>query len=73
MPDKSLEHSVGDSHLFTLRIWLEDVGGGKTVWRGKVQHVSSGEVRYVHDWPALEGFIERMLHDSGLDAQGRKP
>jgi hypothetical protein len=37
------------SHLFMLRIWLEDLGNGLTERRGKVQHVDSGEVRYFHD------------------------
>lgn len=28
------------SHLFTIRIWQEDLGQGQFEWRGKVQHVS---------------------------------
>lgn len=49
------------SHLFTLRLWLEDLGGGETDWRGKVQHVNSGEARYFRDWPTLEAFVEGLL------------
>jgi hypothetical protein len=49
------------SQLFMLRMWLEDLGSGQTDWRGKVQHVNSGEVRYFRDWPMLEAFVEELL------------
>ena len=49
------------SHLFMLRLWPEDLGSGQTDWRGKVQHVNSGEVRYFRDWPTLEAFVEGLL------------
>ena len=49
------------SHLFTLRLWPEDVGGGRTDWRGKVQHVNSGEARYFRDWRTLEAFVKDLL------------
>ena len=49
------------SHLFVLRLWPEDIGSGQTNWRGKVQHVNSGEVRYFRDWPALEAFVDELF------------
>jgi hypothetical protein len=49
------------SHLFTVRLWLEPLGDGQTEWRGKVQHVTSGEAQYIRDWPALQAFLERRL------------
>ena len=55
------------SHLFTLRLWMEDTGEGQTDWRGKVQHVNSGAVRYFRDWPALEAFVEGLVR--GIAAQ----
>lgn len=48
------------SHLFTVRIWPEAVGE-EIEWRGKVQHVTSGETRYFRDWPTLVAFLEEML------------
>ncbi len=51
------------SHLFTLRLWPEDLGGGQTDWRGSVQHVNSGEARYFRDWPTLEAFVEGLLRE----------
>lgn len=49
------------SHLFTVRLWLEELGNDQTEWRGKVQHVTSGEVRYFRDWPALIAFLQMLL------------
>jgi hypothetical protein len=33
-----------------VRMWLEPLGDGQTEWRGKVQHVPSGESRYFREW-----------------------
>jgi hypothetical protein len=54
-------------HLFTLRFWLEDLGGGKTEWRGKILHINSGEVRYFRDCQSLDEFIETILQNLASD------
>ena len=59
------------SHLFMLRLWPEDLGSGQTDWRGKVQHVNSGEARYFRDWPTLEAFLDELLHR--IDQEGPRP
>jgi hypothetical protein len=41
-----------------LRVWLEDLGDGKTEWRGQVKHVMSGEARYFRDWATL---VEHLM------------
>jgi hypothetical protein len=51
------------AQLFMLRIWLEDLGAGRYEWRGKVQHVTSGEARYFRDWPSLVACLQEMLND----------
>ena len=56
------------SHLFTLRLWPEDLGSGQTDWRGKVQYVNSGEARYFRDWPTLEAFLEELLRRAEQEA-----
>lgn len=53
-----LSHSA---HLFTLRIWLEELGDGQSEWRTQVQHVSSGEVQYFRDWQRLVAWLAQML------------
>ncbi len=49
------------SHLFVLRLWPEDMGGGKVDWRGSVRHVNSGQVHYYRDWAMLRAFVDEML------------
>ncbi len=61
------------SYLFTVRLWLEQLGNGRTEWRGKAQHVMSGQARYFRDWPALIAFIEKMLPDPNAEGQERPP
>jgi hypothetical protein len=56
--------AVRGSQLFTVRLWLEELGRGQTDWRGKVQHVNSGEARYFRDWRALEAFLDELLRRS---------
>lgn len=58
------------SHLFTVRVWLEQLGEGRTEWRGKVRHVSDGTVRYFRDWQMLPTLIREMLPDR--DVYGRE-
>ncbi len=41
------------SHFFTLRLWSEESGDEETVWRGRIQYVANGEVRYFQGWEAL--------------------
>ena len=62
-----MEQQQHSSHLFTLRLWREELGSGETEWRGKVQHVTSGEARYFRDWPTLIAFLLQMLSDSEPD------
>jgi hypothetical protein len=49
------------SHLFTVRLWAEELGDGQTEWRGQVQHVLSGQTRYFRDWPTLVECVAAML------------
>jgi hypothetical protein len=58
-------HPPAHSHLFTVRVWREDLGEGQTEWRGEVQEVVSGEVRYFRDWPTLPALVQAMLPKQG--------
>lgn len=53
--------SAGDSHLFAVRVWLEEVDGGRFEWRGHVEHVMSGERRYFRSWPGLAEKVKEFL------------
>ncbi len=65
------DHGPLSSHLFTVRLWLEDLGEGQTEW-GKVQHVSSREALYFRDWPTLNAFLTRWAQtpQDGATAEG---
>ena len=48
------------SHLFTVRLWAEAIDEGMAEWRGKVQHVISGETHYFRDWNDLTAYLQAM-------------
>ncbi|HEU5099275.1 MAG TPA: hypothetical protein VFU22_09660 [Roseiflexaceae bacterium] len=56
------------SHLFTLRLWAEDLGDGRSEWRGQVQHVISGEAHYFRKWPRLIALLLAMLPNAEINA-----
>jgi hypothetical protein len=51
------------SHLFTVRVWQEEIWTDQTEWRGKVQLVTGGEVRYFRGWAALVPLLIDMLSE----------
>jgi hypothetical protein len=51
------------SHLFTVRVWREELGDGCVEWRGKVQHALSGEARYFREWAELIAFVRERAGD----------
>ncbi len=48
------------STLFTVRVWTESIGD-EAEWRGKVQHLHSGEARYFRGWQMLVESIEAIV------------
>lgn len=57
------------SHLFTVRVWQEEIGAGQTEWRGKVQLLTTGEVRYFREWAALVPLLLALLSESQSDVE----
>ncbi len=51
------------SHLFTLRLWQEALGEGRTEWRGQLCHVLSGQTYYFRSWQALVTQMMKLLTD----------
>lgn len=49
------------SHLFTVRVWMEESSNAQYEWRGKLQCVLTGEIRYFREWSALLKFLQEML------------
>jgi hypothetical protein len=58
--DRELSAVRVRSHLFTVRLWKEQVAGGSE-YRGSVREVISGAFHSFRDWPELAAFmVERM-------------
>jgi hypothetical protein len=51
------------SHLFTVHAWQEEVSRDQTEWRGKVQLITDGTVRYFRGWEAQAPLLLAMLLD----------
>ncbi|MFL5732143.1 MAG: hypothetical protein ACJ78Q_02985 [Chloroflexia bacterium] len=49
------------SHLFTLRVWPEDLGDGRVEWRGRIHHAATSETHSFRDWEAMLGFLKSTL------------
>lgn len=57
-----------DTHSFVVRIWLEETAEetGRTVLRGHITHVPSGERRYFQDLCGISRFIISYLENMGV-------
>lgn len=60
-------HSI--VRTFIVRLWLEDLGDGHTEWRGRVQDVMNGQVKFFHGWERLTTTILDMLANRTSDAR----
>jgi hypothetical protein len=58
----------GRSQLFTLRVWVEDVGNGRTEIRGTLKHILTGETYHFRDWQTL---IQRLQALSAIETSER--
>ena len=57
------------THLFTVRLWVEQFGGDQREVRMQIQHVLSGETRYFRTWPDVVAFLLAQMQ--ALDAKSR--
>lgn len=67
------EQAQPHSHLFMLRLWAETLGGGECEWRGRIQHIASGESVYFRDWPGLITVLQRMLEKPTGNEERQEP
>jgi hypothetical protein len=67
-----LNQQHGQSNLFLVRMWTEQLDEGSSEWRGKVQHITSGEVHYFRDWPALIALLTGKTHGAGDGLSGEE-
>lgn len=59
------------SHLFTLRLWVEELGEGRAEWRGQLTYLPTGETHYLRRWDQLQKILQRSLPGFELAPEGR--
>jgi len=50
-----------NSHLFTVRLWREQLGDDASEVRCQVRHVKSGETRHFRDWSQLTEYLRNKF------------
>lgn len=60
------------SHLFTVRVWEEEIGADQTEWRGRVQLLTTGETRYFREWAGLVPLLRALLAEVDHDLDMRQ-
>ena len=55
------------THVFIVRVWIEtrEIEGAEALWRAVVEHVSSGQRRYLENLGEIETVIVQHLRDMG--------
>jgi len=51
------------THLFTVRLWVEEVDHGQGEVRMQVKHILSGETRYFREWSLLVAYMAVKLQE----------
>ncbi len=54
---------IPTSHLFTVRLWMEESGNDQTEIRTQIQHILSGETRYFCEWSKMVAYMETRLRE----------
>ena len=67
-PDGKVNQNQDTSHTFIARFWLEprEIKDAKPIWRGVVEHVASGQRRYLEDLDEVKAFITAHLQNTGI-------
>lgn len=57
-----------NTHVFIVRVWCErrEITDAKHVWRGVIEHVPSGERRYLTELEVISAFIATYLNQMGV-------
>ena len=54
---------------YIVRVWLEhrEVKNAPVEWRGSIEHVASGKIKYLTDLDEIARFIRPFLEGMGVD------
>ena len=58
------DQSLDRAHTFIARFWLEprEIANAEPIWRGVVEHISSGHRKYITELGEISAFIAEHLH-----------
>jgi hypothetical protein len=61
-----------NAHAFLVRIWSEprEIEQARPEWRGMIEHIPSGQRRYVKNLDELAAFIASYLELMGVKLEG---
>lgn len=67
-PGGKVDSIPDTTHAFIARFWLEsrDLENARPIWRGVVEHVTSGERHYLDDLDEVKAFIAVYLQDPAV-------
>jgi hypothetical protein len=57
------------THLFTVRLWNEQLSREHSEWRGQVRHVMSEESCFFRDWETLVHFLTRVRDETSAESE----
>lgn len=60
------------SQLFTLRVWVENIGNGRSEIRGVLKYVLTEEIYHFRDWNTLSQLIESLIAPPQEQKSGEK-
>lgn len=55
------DHPYQPAHIFTLRLWQEELSRGEMEWRLQLRSVETDKTHYFRDWPSLIGLLLEMV------------
>ena len=71
--DPVVSQSSAVPHLFTVRVWLEEVEAGQFECRGRVQHGLDGPAWHFQGWAAMIDFMHDVMQPVSPDAARDTP
>lgn len=57
-----------NASAFIVRVWLEhrEIEGAPVTWRGSIEHVATGRIKYLTDLDGIKRFIYPFLETMGV-------
>lgn len=61
------------SQLFTLRVWIENLGNDHSEIRGTLQHILTGETYHFREWERLSELVEAFVRAPEAGRRSKRP